>query len=454
MLFLSIGDSYAQQDSVLFNFNNIDGNIPVGGLTSVGNYLYGVTNEGGVYNNGVVFKVKPNGTNFDTLFSAFKGKNGYYPLGSLIYFGGYLYGVNTEGGIHNNGVLFKIDTDGTGFDTLYSFNNTTMGVGPDGSLFYDGTYFYGMTQLGGLYGDGVIYKIKPDGTNYDTLLSFNGINGEYPFGSLFYDGTYLYGMANEGAPYNDGNIFKIKPDGTGFDTLLSFNGTNGEYPDGELISDGTYLYGITPRGGVQNNGFIFKIKPNGTGFDTMHSFNGTNILPGFKLTFDGTYLYGVTHYGGIYNDGIIYRIKSDGTNFDTLLSFNQTNGETPDGILTLVGNSLYGMTGYGGTNYNGVIFRIDTNLITSVNSLKPAKTAINLYPNPNNGVFTVQSSISSQQYSVEIYNILGELVYSKPNIQNPTFNIDISSQVNGVYLYRLTAINGELIDDGKLIIQK
>ena len=116
-----------------------------------------------------------------------------------------------------------------------------------------------MTSGGGNYDRGTIFRTKPDGTGYSTLLDFDGSNGSYPYGSLIFDGTFLYGVTDSGGLYDFGTIFKIKPDGTGYINLLDFDGaTNGSYPDGSLISDGTFLYGMTIYGGTYNDGVIFK----------------------------------------------------------------------------------------------------------------------------------------------------------------------------------------------------
>jgi uncharacterized repeat protein (TIGR03803 family) len=77
-----------------------------------------------------------------------------------------------------------------------------------------------------------------------------------------------------------------------------------------------------------------------------------------------------------------------------------------------------------------------------------------LYPNPNKGVFIIESSVISGQWSVEIYNILGQEVYSQFTIHNAQFSINISSEPSGIYLYRVLTENGNLIGEGKLIIQK
>ncbi|MBK7669597.1 MAG: hypothetical protein IPJ32_21020 [Sphingobacteriaceae bacterium] len=45
---------------------------------------------------------------------------------------------------------------GTGFSTLLNFNGALNGANPLGSLTFDGTYLYGMTENGGSSGSGVI----------------------------------------------------------------------------------------------------------------------------------------------------------------------------------------------------------------------------------------------------------------------------------------------------------
>src|SRR5436190_1380595 len=97
---------------------------------------------------------------------------------------------------------------------LMDFSGTATGSSPNNSLVFDGTFLYGMTTYGGTNSSGVIFKIKPDGTAYSKLFDFSvNVNGVEPHGSLFSDGTFLYGMTRLGGINNDGVIFKIMTDG-------------------------------------------------------------------------------------------------------------------------------------------------------------------------------------------------------------------------------------------------
>jgi len=79
--------------------------------------------------------------------------------------------------------------------------------------------------------------------------------------------------------------------------------------------------------------------------------------------------------------------------------------------------------------------------------------SISVYPNPSNGNFTLQWSVVSGQWAVAVYNVLGQQVYSQFNIQTSTFNINLSSQPAGVYIYRVFSTTGAPISEGKLVIE-
>ena len=286
----------------------------------------------------------------------FKGSDGRLPYGSLISNGSYLYGMTTAGGGANggnDGVLFRVKPDGTVFDTLLNFTGTN-GDTPRGSLISDGTYLYGTTYSGGTHGKGLLFKISPGGTAFDTVVNFTS----NPNGDLFSDGTYLYGTASGGAN-GQGLIFRIMPNGTGYQDVYDFNYADGGGPYGGLISDGTYLYGMTDAAGAYNGGTIFKIQSNGTNFTKLLDFNDTNgRIPKSPLYYDGNFLYGMTTQGGTNDLGVVFKIKPDGTAYQKLLEFNGTNGSAPYGSFISDGTYLYGTTNEGGTNGYGLVFKI------------------------------------------------------------------------------------------------
>jgi hypothetical protein len=92
---------------------------------------------------------------------------------------------------------------------------------------------------------------------------------------------------------------------------------------------------------------------------------------------------------------------------------------------------------------------------SGINSITESKTKITVYPNPSNGVFTVE--IISEQMSamnIEVFNSIGESIYSQLNIASKAFNINLSTQPDGIYFYRVLSKTGNLLGDGKIIIER
>jgi uncharacterized repeat protein (TIGR03803 family) len=98
--------------------------------------LYGVTTQGGSNLLGVVFSVNTNGTGYQVLHSFGGGTNdGSYPAAELLQASdGMLYGTTEDGGTNNAGIVFKMNTDGTGFSQVHAFNGYTDGEESQGGL--------------------------------------------------------------------------------------------------------------------------------------------------------------------------------------------------------------------------------------------------------------------------------------------------------------------------------
>ncbi len=100
---------------------------------------------------------------------------------------------------------------------------------------------------------------------------------------------------------------------------------------------------------------------------------------------------------------------------------------------------------------------INVILYTANQSIVSNSAEITVYPNPNNGLFSITLSnpelVSSSQ-SIEVYNVLGEKIYSSLIIKNLLFTIDLRSKPGGIYFYRMLQTDGSVLGEGKLIIQK
>lgn len=437
---LLLGTSSYAQYIKLLNFEGLtNGSNPLGSLISDGTFLYGTTYYGGTNDMGTAFKIKPDGTNYVKLVDFDGVTNGSHPYSSFVLVDNFLYGTTHFGGANGVGTIFKMKPDGTDYEILLDFDGPTKGRLPVGTLVSDGTFLYGMTWRGGTSDMGVIYKIMPDGTGYEKLLDFEGATtGREPFGSLILDGTVLYGITLYGGTNDMGITFKINSDGTSYLKLMDFdNVTNGSYPHGTLISDGTFLYGMTQVGGANDMGTLYKITPNGTDYERLIDFAGlTNgKFPTGGLVTDGTFLYGTTAEGGASDIGTVYKIKPDGSSYTKLTDFvDSTDGVNPIGTLVSEGVFLYGMTVSGGTNGKGVIFKLSSTVgVDEINK----ESKLTVYPNPTTGIINISATTSDVQ-SVSVTNVLGEVVLNREiEFNNKTTTIDISEQPAGIYFLKL-----------------
>lgn len=325
--------------------------------------LYGADTRGGTPANGVVFSINSDGTGYTVLHN-FNNSDGAQPSGSLLELpNGYLVGVTQWGGL-NVGVIYRVEKDGSNFSVLYAFNdpyypNGGLMLGADGRL-------YGTAYQGGNSSYGTLYAINSDGTGFMNIVDFDRFGkGSSPRG-VPVQGTdlYLYGVTGGGGANDKGVLYKVKTDGTNYTALKNFDGITGSYGSGKVIiaSDGK-LYGMTQNGGANDLGTIYSATTNGSSFTKLFDFGGTasGAVPLGSLTegADG-YLYGMTSQGGSTNLGVVFKIKKDGSGFTKLLDFAGNNGSGPQfGPLLETAPGLFcGMTYLGGPSDDGSIFSI------------------------------------------------------------------------------------------------
>ncbi len=144
-------------------YNNSDGANPYAGLILSGNTLYGAAFGGGDFRRGTVFAVNTNGTGFTTRHAFTGGSDGASPYAGLILSGNTLYGTARLGGgldNPNNGMIFKVNTDGTGFATLHAFTGGSDGAYPYAGLILSSNTLYGTASGGGSSGNGTVFSLS------------------------------------------------------------------------------------------------------------------------------------------------------------------------------------------------------------------------------------------------------------------------------------------------------
>jgi uncharacterized repeat protein (TIGR03803 family) len=368
LLILSLGalvGNAAAQYAIVHSFSGQlgDGRQPQGGVIAVGSTLYSTTSNGGDDDQGTIYKVNADGTGYSVLhsFAAFPSGDGNVPLGDLTLVGSTLYGVTESGGALGTGsigTVFKINTDGSDYSVLHSFNNAaTDGNNPVAGLTAVGSKLYGSTDNGGSGGGGTIFELNTDGTGFSVIHSFTeGANdGAVPYAGMTLVGSTLYGTTDSGGALANGTVFKINTDGTGFGLLHSFAGAfvDGANPTSQLELIGSTLYGTTSGGGGNQLGVVFQVNTDGTGYGLLHTFAGgvaDGAHPLVGVTAVGTALYGTTEQFGPNGGGTLFTLNADGTAYSTVHSFGANDGSQPGGKLTLLNATLYGTTIAGGIN--------------------------------------------------------------------------------------------------------
>jgi uncharacterized repeat protein (TIGR03803 family) len=408
----------------LYNFNYVFA-IPGGSgavLLLSGNTLYGTTVGGGSFFN-AVFRINTDGTGFTNLHSftqAYPYTNSYGQVfytnsdggspGPLILSSNTLYGTASGGGNWGNGTVFKVNTDGTGFTTLYSFSASSTNssssyaaAGFRAGLVLLGKTLHGTTISGGGAGYGTVFAINTDGSGFTTLCSFNGgTNGAYPQ-TILLSGNSLYGTTS-GSSYDFGNsgngtVFAINTDGTGFRTLHSFTApvcyytnpecgfvmctnSDGANPSRGLILSGHTLYGTAENGG-NDSGTVFALNTDGTGFTTLHRFSTADCVDFFGIVnYDGAFPHGLTLSGNT-----LYGMTSAGGSGVFSLSFTPQLTIIPSGSNIV----LSWPTNFAGFDYSGYTLQSITNLNSPLWSTN--------FPTPIivNGQNTVTNPISGTQ---------------------------------------------------------
>lgn len=226
---------------------------------------------------------------------------------------------------------------------------------------------WGMTTGGGANGEGTIFHVDADGTDFVKVFDFDETSGWGPEGGLCLAANgKLYGTTAHGGLGNTvaGTLFSFDPGGAGFHKIIDFDITNGGGNWGTLVAanDGL-LYGAQYMGGG-NGGSIYSVDPATDAYTIVHALNtptdGSGVTDDLLFASDG-WLYGTAHYGGAFNSGTIFRFDPSSHTYEKLHDFSGGDGgDTPYGGVCEASNGwFYGTTYTGGANSFGIIYKYD-----------------------------------------------------------------------------------------------
>jgi uncharacterized repeat protein (TIGR03803 family) len=245
----------------IYSFHFSDGQTPQHGLTLNSNLLYGTTVLGATNGFGNIFTVNPGD---DSVSIIYQFTNEVEAYGGLVMSGNSIYGFG-RWGLTTDGLVYRLGPGG--YAVLYTFSGTD-GAQPESTPVLSGNTLFGVTVAGGVHGNGNVFRIDTDGLNYTNLYSFtpNGAantDGTDPYDhtGLVLSGNKLYGTASASGSGGQGTVFQLNTDGSGFAVLHSFSYADGAHPDPIVLSDGTLyggtLYGV--QGIYLGNGALFAL---------------------------------------------------------------------------------------------------------------------------------------------------------------------------------------------------
>lgn len=436
--------------------------------------------------------------------------------GDLVTFPGSTITVNTKG--DNDIVLTKYDLSGNliwAKSEGGNYSEKALGVTYDnsGNVYICGYYidtlkFSGTTTL---YGSGVkdafiakydingnfqwVKKAGGPGRDEATSIKCDAAGNVYVCG--FYSNNVMFGTqtysVSGGGPYydafiakyaSDGSLQWVKTAGGSYDEVawsLTMDNAGLIYICGEFNASAEFA---TAQLITTGNADVFVACYNSSGTEQwVRSAGGPLIDRARGIGCDGTNLYITGQFGGTANFGgssitaadssdvffvslnsvgVFTSATSVGGVVDTFEPLGYESGTAicaePSGNVYATGGLLNGGT-FGSitvSNYDRTdAFVTKLGLSVGVNNLaSSSQKAMHVYPNPGNGVFTVDlTQYANQKFDVTIYNCLGQSIEAKMNRTPTKLYIDLSAMEDGIYFIELKD-EGRIITTKKVVVQK
>jgi hypothetical protein len=82
----------------------------------------------------------------------------------------------------------------------------------------------------------------------------------------------------------------------------------------------------------------------------------------------------------------------------------------------------------------------------------PGNGAVSVFPNPNNGKFSVSLQNTAIGYTLDIYTATGQRA-AQSTLQPGISTLDLTNTARGMYFYRITSVEGDCFASGSIVVQ-
>lgn len=377
-----------------------------------------------------------NDTTWDSLGSGIKGE--VYAIGSYkgdVFMGGYF----SEAGGHSEGCIAKWNGS--------SFSNTGIefeGGEVDAIQAYDSLLY-----IGGRFD-------STDHLHYPGFISWNG-NKIDSVQDTYWDNESTFTIYNNLLVLGFGPLSNDQP-------VVTWNNKKiGYLPSNPIIYFALHTW-IPYQISFEQNAFCQKDSNLYMGGYFSYFFNW--FSPKIHDTVNNIAMFDGKQWNkvGTGTNGIIYALATyknliiAGGNFDSAGGVPVNNIAAWDGTKWEAfgdfNGPVYALAVYDSNLYAGGNFSSPANGIAEYHYVpQPAQLGdATLFPNPNNGIFTIQLSSVGIPLTVKIYSILGQVIYSATST-NSTISVDLSKEHHGSYIYSIFAPDGKIMNSGKFVIE-
>jgi uncharacterized repeat protein (TIGR03803 family) len=332
--------------------------------------IYGTTSEGGAQGAGVLYSMNTDGTNYQVLYSFQNAPDGVEPLGKLVPGpGGRLYGFTPLGGASGHGTIFSWDTAAGVYQKLIDLDSVHAADAVGDPLFFNGK-LYGLGSSGGAGNFGTIFSYDLAADTLADVFDFSPAVGAAPSGNITVWNNIFFFEASSGAAFNYGCLMSYDPAAKVATDLFDFgdNSMTGAVP-GNLLLYNNMLYGTTVGGGGSRLGCIFSLDPRTGAVQDLWNFVSYywGQYPGALTEYNGK-LYGIGNSGGYSGAaGCLYSLDLNSFAFTKLYDWEENqlpsyDGANPVGPVAIdsTGN-IYGQTSAQGANGAGDIYNYNIN---------------------------------------------------------------------------------------------